>query len=219
MNKQRKSILEVTIYMALAVALLLPGLSTAGSIEPPSNAVNLSGSPVPTMKTLDEIPPTWSQKLLANDGPNGDSCNSSRFKCVLDGEAVLDKETGLVWERSPYAEYLTWFKAQSHCNERIVGGRQGWRLPTIQELISLEDPSAPCNPGLLLPSGHPFNLNDGVLFWSSTTNVNDPSTALTVEFPFCDARVGRWYKTLYHWVWCVRGGQGVDPQSSSAWVQ
>ena len=37
--------------------------------------------------TLDNIPPNWSKKI---PGPE-------RFTVVMDGEAVLDKETGLVW--------------------------------------------------------------------------------------------------------------------------
>lgn len=44
-----------------------------------------------TMKTLDQIPPTWSHTMPA----------AQRFEVVFDGEAVLDKETGLVWEQSP----------------------------------------------------------------------------------------------------------------------
>ncbi|NUO08680.1 MAG: hypothetical protein HUU08_08390 [Candidatus Brocadia sp.] len=36
-------------------------------------------------------PHAWSQKLEA----------SKRFAVVLDDEAVLDKETGLVWKKSP----------------------------------------------------------------------------------------------------------------------
>ena len=35
------------------------------------------------------IPPSWYQKLSA----------SKRFSVVLDGAAVLDKETGLVWKK------------------------------------------------------------------------------------------------------------------------
>ena len=37
------------------------------------------------------VPRAWSQKLPA----------SARFQLVLDNAAVLDKETGLVWEKSP----------------------------------------------------------------------------------------------------------------------
>ena len=73
-----------TIATFTVTAVLLPGTVNAGNLEP-------SGPPVSTMKTLDQIPPIWSQKIAG----------SKRFELVMGGAAVLDKETGLVWEQSP----------------------------------------------------------------------------------------------------------------------
>jgi hypothetical protein len=76
-------------------------------------------------------------------------------------DVVLDKETGLVWERVPLAPSIyqtppTWSESQAYCNALVKGGRIGWRLPTLQELSSLVDPRIGTDP--LLPSGHPFML-------------------------------------------------------------
>jgi len=88
---------------------------------------------------------------------------------VLDafgGAAVLDKETGLVWERSPSTGWQNWNSAQAYCNVSAVGGRKGWRLPTLQELASLVDPTQ-FNPAL--PLNHPFQDVTPLFYWSATT--------------------------------------------------
>ena len=86
--------------------------------------------------------PSWDQTLAC---PTENNC--PRFIVVMSGEAVLDRETGLVWERSPAIQaLLPWQAAQATCNRRLVGNRKGWRLPTIQDLASLIDPSV-ASPG------------------------------------------------------------------------
>lgn len=100
------------------------------------------------------LPPVWSQMLPA----------SERFVLVLNEEAVLDKETGLVWERSPSSN-TSWpglhADMSAHCANLAVGGRKGWRLPGTAELASLIDPSQTNPP--MLPTGHPFkNVQLGV---------------------------------------------------------
>src|SRR4030042_5199182 len=108
MNRQKNSISVLTIFIMVALALLVPGLSFAGSLEP-------SDPPGPTMRTLDEIYSTnsWSKKL-----PCDSQTNCPRFEVLADfnNEAVLDKETGLVWEKAPrQGNTQDWNKAQSDC--------------------------------------------------------------------------------------------------------
>jgi hypothetical protein len=74
---------------------------------------------------------------------------------AFNSDAVLDRETGLVWEKSPAVTPHTWSNARFHCANRNVGGRKGWRLSSFAELSSLVDPSV-APPGPTLPPGHPF---------------------------------------------------------------
>lgn len=81
--------------------------------------------------------------------------SAARFQLLedFDYEAALDRETRLVWEIQPLSSTTGWQGARNHCLGKEVGGRLGWRLPTIEELASLVDPDelAPA-----LPAGHPF---------------------------------------------------------------
>jgi len=150
----------------LAPALVLALSLSAGELEPP-------GPPAPTMKSLDEIPGSWSQLLDSTDG-GLDGCDSSRFKCVMGGEAVLDLETGLVWERSPTTHRSSWAIANLACSGLVVGPRRGWRLPGIDKLQSLVDP-AQTNPSL--PPGHPFVGVQGARRPPSSTEPRRPTRA------------------------------------------
>jgi len=104
--------------------------------------------------------PSWDQTL-----PSG-----TRFLVLANfgGLAVLDRETGLVWERSPGTALLPLYAAVLGCSQSRTGNRTGWRLPTIAELGSLFDPSAGSAP--FLPAGHPFTGFDPVAaeFWSTS---------------------------------------------------
>jgi hypothetical protein len=134
-----------------------------------------------------------------------------RFEVLkhFDDEAVLDKETGLVWERSP-SDPLLWLNAHGRCNRLTTGDRLGWRLPTLQELASLVDPSVASAPKL--PAGHPFeNVQTFFPYWSATTAASDASSAWAVNFSNGNL-VGGVAKSNGMLVWCVRGGQGMDPQ-------
>jgi len=165
--------------------------------------------------------PSWDQQLPA----------STRFVVLSNwtdaanpagGAAVLDRETGLVWEISPSTSGFGWEDAQSHCNGLRTGNRLGWRLPTIQELASLVDPTVPTAPGdLSLPAGHPFmNVQSGSSYWSATTSAvffftgSPAAWAMDFRFgaPVQNFALGSGFNGTKNNVWCVRGGQGVDSQ-------
>jgi len=127
---------------------------------------------------------------------------------ILTTVAVLDRETGLVWEQSPSTSPFDWEGAQLHCNQLSKGNRYGWRLPTIQELASLMDPSQ-SNP--VLPSGHPFSNVQLQMskYWSATTYANSSAWGML----FAGGEVHSAVKSSNDgFAWCMRGGQGVDPQ-------
>jgi hypothetical protein len=150
---------------------------------------------------------SWSKKI-----PNAEE----RFVVLsaFSKEAVLDRETGLVWERSPSTKLRTWLEAMGDCYAKIVGDRLGWRLSTIEELASLVDPMQSSPP--FLPSGHPFTnvQSGGQLYWSSTSLFSTPPNAFAMR-PF-DGTVRVHIKALREGLaWCVRGGYGHAPDVPS----
>ena len=150
--------------------------------------------------------PSWDQTLPSD----------TRFIVLsnMGSNAVLDRETGLVWEKSltPTGIGSTWYEAQERCINLQTGGRLGWRLPTLQELASLLDPSVVT--GVPLPAGHPFSGVQFLPYWSATTAATGTNTAWLVFFETgFQTQTGFGGKdNRSGLVWCVRGGQGVDPQ-------
>lgn len=141
---------------------------------------------------------SWDKKLPS----------TSRFTVLPDfgGAAVRDNETGLVWEQSPETKTVNWSAARFHCTIRKIGGRMGWRLPSVHELASLVDPSV--SPGPTLPTGHPFTNVQAAHYWSATSFAGKPSHAWNVGFVMGmvhDIKVAD-----SHNVWCVRGGNNAD---------
>lgn len=143
-----------------------------------------------------------------------------RWLIVMGGVAVLDRETGLVWERNVDTRPaeaggpppLAWSDAFSHCATRRVGDRWGWRLPEAYELGSLLAPAlSPVVPdrALHLPAGHPFVFAPGsarFTFWSATSNVwtSDRYEAGTLNLE--TGELGSSTPASTFDVLCVRGG-------------
>ena len=124
----------------------------------------------------------------------------------FNSEAVLDQNTGLVWERSPATVLTDWKSARSSCLNKAIGGQRGWRLPSIVELTSLLDPSAQ-DPGSMLPSGHPFLNSPSGFYWSASTD-GEPSKAWHLHVS--NGHVHMTSKASTFKAWCVRGASTGD---------
>ena len=53
------------------------------------------------------------------------------------GDVIIDKATGLMWQKSGAPKKLTYDQAQHYLAVDRTGGYADWRLPTIEELLSL----------------------------------------------------------------------------------
>ena len=155
----------------------------------------LPGHPLATEAS--ELTQKWDKKLPS----------ASRFTALSDfgGAAVRDEETGLVWETTLETTEMSWTDARAVCADKDIGGRKGWRLPSISELSSLVDPSAKARP--TLPLGHPFtNVQD--VYWSATTVTDNTKSAWLVFFD--TGKVLFAFKSITFNVWCVRNNTTAD---------
>ncbi|MBN8509809.1 MAG: DUF1566 domain-containing protein [Burkholderiales bacterium] len=145
--------------------------------------------------------PSWDQKLTTN-----------RFVILANwnSEAVLDRETGLVWEKKPKDSLADLSFSALSCHLTSTGGRRGWRLPRAEELSSLLQPDA--SGMATLPDGHPFEevrTYSGASYWSATRSLASTSAMWVVSFR---NGAGGPSSAASHHFWCVRGGQGADAQ-------
>lgn len=94
----------------------------------------------------------------------------------------------------------SWAAAKTYCANLSLAAATGWRLPWLEDLFSLVDPTvAPPGPTLDLLA---FPNTPGEVFWSASPDVNADNLAWAVTFQIGD-NVGR-LKTDPLWVRCVR---------------
>lgn len=191
-------LLVLVLAMGTAIVAMLATGVRGGPLDPP-------GAPASTMQGLDDLAPSWSQRLVSTDGA-ADGCDSSRFACVMGGVAVLDRETGLVWQRDPFDGTSNWIGPVQSCMGTQTGGRYGWRLPSYTELMTLFDPAT-----YNLTAGSPFIGITGQ-YWTSNTSVISPDRAYFLEAGKtwnidADLKVTPAVPKQF---WCVRGGGAND---------
>lgn len=107
------------------------------------------------------------------------------------GDLIVDRATGLGWERTSSTDPLTRPSAVLYCSEKQSGALRQWRLPTDQELQTLVD--ADREPPLVDPL---FVDASSAPFWALSPPNAEPlvvdfQTGLTVVAAESDARLVR----------------------------
>jgi Protein of unknown function (DUF1566) len=181
-----------TRYRKLTLGLLSLSLGLvvgAALLASPAQAQTVANGPYYAMPSWDQTLPSATRFIILSNFANA---------------AVLDRETGLVWEKSPQTLAESWSRARLSCANKTTGNRKGWRLPSLPELASLIDPTQ-SNPAL--PPLHPFTTVLSRDYWSATTFAEDPTFAWIVNVND-GAVTGNKRDSLQ--VWCVRGGMNAE---------
>lgn len=121
---------------------------------------------------------------------------SNQFKHHEDG-IILDQATGLLWQQSGSRYAMTWndanLYAQKLCDKKL-GGKTLWRLPTIDELLTLLHPPGPAGACL-----HQIFSSLQTGLWSADTRSKKSAWAIDIEMGF----VGSCDFSDYHFIKAV----------------
>jgi Protein of unknown function (DUF1566) len=110
--------------------------STAAKAEPSGPAARptaTAGSP----SSVAAGAASWARWPMPNPAstrlPNPASYDTSS------ADVVVDRVTGLIWQRRITQDGLLWQEAIDHCAALRLAGAADWRLPSLIELISIDD--------------------------------------------------------------------------------
>ena len=114
-------------------------------------------------------------------------------------EVVVDNATGLMWQDNADANTTTknWADAVVYCEDLTLGGYSDWRLPSVEELMSMTDKEK-YRPAI----NSIFRNISSDVYWSSSTVASWISSAFTVRFKFGYDRQNSKSSSIY--VRCVR---------------
>ncbi|MBN2824143.1 MAG: DUF1566 domain-containing protein, partial [Campylobacterales bacterium] len=137
-------------------------------------------------------------------------------------DIVTSTTMGLMWQdnadvvtvKKPWLSQLNYLgyrhedtsgdTAATYCSNLRLGGYSDWRLPSVEELMSITDKSKVNNGADKLENSidAQFLYTNGEIYWSSTSHVGESSKAWTVKF---DYGSNRWSnKSDAYFIRCVR---------------
>jgi Protein of unknown function (DUF1566) len=130
--------------------------------------------------------------------------NPQTYDTATTSGIVVDRVTGLSWQRSADSALHAASDAQGYCESlKLSGG--GWRLPTRIELLSLLDVSAH-NPLIDVVVFPATPIDHG--FWSASQVAGDSLSGWSVAFGFGDGLAFVSPRSASLYTRCVRQGAG-----------
>ncbi|MGK5093038.1 DUF1566 domain-containing protein [Deltaproteobacteria bacterium TL4] len=136
-------------------------------------------------------------KDAAENSSSGVSTTITIERLDFGNGTILDKTTGLMWQKADDGTQRNWDAANQYCDTLALADYADWYLPTKDELMGLVDTQY--NP-TIDPAFFPNTKSS--YYWSSTTGAYGTSGAWYVDFLF--GHVGGNSKTSTYYVRCVR---------------
>jgi hypothetical protein len=131
---------------------------------------------------------------------------------TTDRGVVLDRVTGLSWQRVLDPGVYNLHPASNYCSSLTLEGHDDWRLPAMIELASIADTSRTD------PAADPvaFANTPSVPFWSSQTDITNSGLGWFVSFKTGGSYVGNDIRRFAR-VRCVRGHRSCADLKVSAY--
>ena len=110
----------------------------------PTTDLSKKADPAPSRHTLRsksiKVAPQHAREVFGTDARWRPASYMANDFTVNQGGTVTDQATGLIWQQAGSDHPMTWHEAHDYVerlNQTRFAGHAGWRLPTVNELMSL----------------------------------------------------------------------------------
>ncbi len=189
-----------------------------GCVEPPlkidEEVVHLVRTPTPSPSAFQKISLRSEPLQVSEDefrevfglAKNRRPLNYFQKRFEVQGDVVVEKATGLMWQKSGSSKKMAHEDALKYIeqlNQERFAGFDDWRLPTVPELLSLEEPGEQSNDLYLDPI---FDSKQEVCWSADTLPSKEGSRGAAWVVSFNTGSVLNRYLGSPYYVRAVRSG-------------
>ncbi len=169
--------LLIYILIISIVSLLSASIHSAENMESKTNLRPYCK--IVTLSEAEEIADIVIREKKFNQGFFGHSTISHNYEeNIIEGDnVVIDHATGLMWHQFGSFKNISWKGAKRwviRLNENGYAGFTDWRLPTLEEAVSLLEPSAKNGNQFINPA---FDKTQSSV-WTCDSNISNSSLSL-----------------------------------------